>query len=283
MQRSVWILGLAALVCVGCAQTVDVAKERDALLAVDREWSGTTKDPDKWVSYFAPDASVYAPGMPITTGTPGIKKIVVEMSSAPGFSLKWTPAKAEVSGSGDLGYTTGTYESAAGGMTEKGKYVTTWKKINGSWKAVDDIFNADTSGPPPSQHVLVATKDITWGDAPPSLPKGAKMAVIAGDPSKPVPFAIRAQLPAGYKIAPHWHPTDENVTVLSGTFALGMGETFDAAAAKDVPAGGYAVLPATMRHFAVSRTATTLQITGIGPFAVNYVNPADDPSKAATK
>jgi len=280
MHRCVWILGLAALVGASCSQTVNVAQEREALMAVDREWSGTTADPAKFVTHFAADASVYPPGMPVVTGTDAIRKTYTEMSSAPGFALKWTPTKGDVSASGELGHTAGSYEMTMGGVTEKGKYVTTWRKTDAGWKVVDDIFNADSAGPPPSQHVMVAPAGITWGDPPPALPKGAKMAVIAGDPTKPVPFAVRAQMPAGYRIAPHWHPTDENLTVLSGTFAVGMGEQFDAAAAKDLPVGGYAVVPANMRHFAMAKTAVTLQITGMGPFVLNYVNPADDPSKA---
>jgi hypothetical protein len=163
---------------------------------------------------------------------------------------------------------------------EKGKYVTVWKKqSDGQWKVAEDIFNADSAGPPASQHVAAVPASLKWGDQPPSLPPGAKMAVLSGDPGKSVPFVLRAQLPAGYTIAPHWHPTDENVTVLSGTFALGMGEKFDQAMLKDLPQGGLAVLPAEMRHFAVAKTATTIQVHGIGPFVVNYVNPADDPSQ----
>jgi quercetin dioxygenase-like cupin family protein len=88
---------------------------------------------------------------------------------------------------------------------------------------------------------------------------------------------IRIKMPAGFKIAPHWHPTEEHATVLSGTFALGMGEKFDPNALKDIPVGGYSRLPAEMRHFAMARTETTVQVHGNGPFAVNYVNPADDP------
>lgn len=87
-------------------------------------------------------------------------------------------------------------------------------------------------------------------------------------------------MPAGYKIAPHWHPTDEHVTVLSGTFALGMGEKFDPTALKDLSSGGYGLMPAQMRHFAMAKTAATIQVHGIGPFALSYVNPADDPRTA---
>jgi len=134
-----------------------------------------------------------------------------------------------------------------------------------------------------SSHVLVTTHDIKWGDPPPVFEKGASFAVISGDPGKAGIFVVRLKMPAGYKIMPHWHPTDEHVTVLAGTFALGMGEKLDAAAAKDLPPGGYALLPAEMRHFAIAKTAATVQVHGNGPFALTYVNPADDPSKRATK
>ena len=86
-------------------------------------------------------------------------------------------------------------------------------------------------------------------------------------------------MPAGYKIAPHWHPTDEHVTVISGSFAVGMGEKFDQASMKTLPAGSYAVMPAEMRHFAMATTDTIVQVDGQGPFMLTYVNPADDPSK----
>ncbi|HXF59753.1 MAG TPA: cupin domain-containing protein [Candidatus Saccharimonadales bacterium] len=126
-------------------------------------------------------------------------------------------------------------------------------------------------------HVMLTPAQVKWVDAPPFLKKGAKFVVLSGDPGAAGPFAIRLKIPAGYRIAPHWHPTDENVTVISGTFSLGMGEKFDQAAAKTLPAGGYAVLPAEMRHYAFSKGGATVQVNGIGPFAITYVNAADDP------
>ena len=89
--------------------------------------------------------------------------------------------------------------------------------------------------------------------------------------------ATCAQLPAGYRIAPHWHPTTENVTVLAGTVALGMGEKYDELGLTNLEVGGFAALPADMRHFFVARTAATIQVHGMGPFAITYVNAADDP------
>ena len=134
--------------------------------------------------------------------------------------------------------------------------------------------------PKMSTHIALTAAEVKWGQPPPSLGKGAQFAVVSGDPSKPGPFAIRLKFPAGYKVAPHWHPTDEHVTVLSGTIAFGMGDKFDKTAMKDMPAGSYAMMPAEMRHFAMAKTAVTLQVHGTGPFVLNYVNPADDPSKA---
>jgi quercetin dioxygenase-like cupin family protein len=128
-------------------------------------------------------------------------------------------------------------------------------------------------------HVLVTAAELKWGEPPPVFEKGASFTVVSGDPGQTGLFVVRLRMPAGYKVAPHTHPTDEHVTVLSGTLALGMGDTFDKAAMKALPAGGYALLPADMRHFALATTAATIQVEGLGPFALTYVNPADDPSK----
>ena len=130
-----------------------------------------------------------------------------------------------------------------------------------------------------SEHVLFTPAQAKWSDPPPVFEKGASFTVVSGDPSKPGLYVVRLKVPAGYKIAPHWHPTDEHVTVVSGSFALGMGEKFDKAALKTLPAGGYALLPAEMRHYAMAMTAAVVQVHGQGPFALTYVNPADDPSK----
>ena len=128
-----------------------------------------------------------------------------------------------------------------------------------------------------------AEKSLTWGPAPAAFPAGAKMAVERGDPTKSGEFVVRLSFPAGYKIPPHWHPTDEHVTVISGSFLVGMGETFDKATMKELPAGGYVLLPAQMRHYAMAgKKETIVQVHGMGPFQLTYVNPADDPSTRST-
>jgi len=130
-------------------------------------------------------------------------------------------------------------------------------------------------------HVVLTPSEMKWGDPPPVFEKGASFSVVAGDPGKAGFYVVRLRMPAGYKIAPHWHPKDEHVTVLSGSFALGMGDKFEKASMKALPADSYALLPAEMRHFAMATTAATVQVDGQGPFVMNYVNPADDPSKRA--
>lgn len=138
---------------------------------------------------------------------------------------------------------------------------------------------AQEAASPP--HIFLTPSQAKWGAHPPIFEKGMSFLVVSGDPAKEGPYVVRARMPAGYKVAPHWHPTDEHVTVLAGTLALGMGETFDKSKMTSIPVGGYAMLPADMRHFALAKTATTIQVHGQGPFILNYVDPKDDPSKRA--
>jgi hypothetical protein len=126
--------------------------------------------------------------------------------------------------------------------------------------------------------MMMNSADLKWGDAPPVLPKGAKVAVLHGDPFKPGPYTLRLQMPANYKLAPHWHSKDENITVISGTFYLGMGDKMGAES-HALKAGGYHYLPAKARHYAMTKGAAVVQVSGEGPFDINYLNAADDPSK----
>ena len=128
-------------------------------------------------------------------------------------------------------------------------------------------------------HTIVVPDGIAWGPAPTGLPSGSKAAVLSGDPAAEGPYTLRALLPDGYKIPPHWHATAEHLTVISGTIHVGMGETFDAAKATALSTGGFAVMPAEMRHWVWAEGETVLQVHGDGPFSITYVNPADDPRK----
>ena len=113
--------------------------------------------------------------------------------------------------------------------------------------------------------------------AAPALPEGAQIAVLSGDPSKDGLYVVRVMMPAGYKVPAHNHPTTEMLTVISGDFHIGMGDKLDEEKGTLLTAGGFAEAPAKMNHFAWATTPTVVQIHGQGPFAITYVNPADDP------
>jgi hypothetical protein len=121
---------------------------------------------------------------------------------------------------------------------------------------------------------------LVWKDAPASLPPGAKLAVLDGDPTKPGPFVMRMKFPDGYRVAPHTHPRPERATVLAGVLHIGMGAAFDAAKCQAMPAGSFGTWPAGMEHFGWFQGETIIQLHGDGPWAVTYVNPADDPRNA---
>ena len=121
-------------------------------------------------------------------------------------------------------------------------------------------------------------KDTKWGPAPPFFPKGAEFAVLSGDPSREGLYVVRLKMPAGYMIPAHNHPTTENVTVVSGNFHIGMGDKLDEKKGVELTSGGYGEAPAKMNHYAWVTSPTIVQVHGQGPFAITYVNPADDPS-----
>lgn len=123
--------------------------------------------------------------------------------------------------------------------------------------------------------------ELKWGPAPAVFPAGAQMAVVQGDPTGTSLFTVRLRFPDGYKIAPHTHPTDEHVTVVSGTFRVGMGKTFNAKETMTLSAGGFVTAPANQAHFAQAQGVTVVQVHAMGPFALTYVNPADLPKAAS--
>ena len=121
---------------------------------------------------------------------------------------------------------------------------------------------------------------LRWGEVPPVFPKGAQLAVVSGDPGKDGLYVVRLRMPPGYKIPAHNHPTAEYVTVLSGNFHIGMGDKLDQSSGQELRAGGFAEAPAGTNHYAWASSATVVQVHGQGPFALTYVNAADDPSRA---
>jgi hypothetical protein len=137
---------------------------------------------------------------------------------------------------------------------------------------------ATFAGAEPASHSMIAPGDLKWADVA-SLPAGAKVAVIEGPLNEAAPFVFRLKLPANYRIPAHWHPTIEHVTVISGTFYMGMGDAFDVGQVMALPAGGAAIMQPRTNHFAMTRDEVVVQVHGVGPWGITYVNPADDPRR----
>jgi quercetin dioxygenase-like cupin family protein len=127
------------------------------------------------------------------------------------------------------------------------------------------------------EHIFVSPGDEKWGEGPPSLPPGAKVAVLEGDPKKEGFFVMRVKIPAGYKVMPHWHPAYERQTIISGAFNLGLGEKFDEGKGRKLVAGSYFSIPPKTAHFAFVKEETIIQINTMGPWTLTYLNPEDDP------
>jgi quercetin dioxygenase-like cupin family protein len=129
-------------------------------------------------------------------------------------------------------------------------------------------------------HVMQNVSEAKWGPAPPFVPPGAQLAVLEGNPMAAVPYSVRLKFPANYSIPAHSHPTDENVTVVSGTFYMAQGDKLDRSAGHALGVGGFSHVPAKTNHFAYTKEPVTIVLHGIGPVDFNYVNPADDPRNA---
>ncbi len=126
---------------------------------------------------------------------------------------------------------------------------------------------------------MVPADKIKWAPAPPSFSEGAQVAPLRGDPSKSGPYTTRMKVPDGYKTLPHWHSTDEYMTILQGVLVMGLGEKFDPAAVTELGAGSFIRMPKGARQFVWAKGQTIIQVHGMGPLDIHYVNAADDPRK----
>ncbi|MDO9589407.1 MAG: cupin domain-containing protein [Brevundimonas sp.] len=129
----------------------------------------------------------------------------------------------------------------------------------------------------PDHHKVVPAGEVTFGAGPPFLPPGVEMVVLAGNPGVAGVFVLRLKFPAGYVIPPHIHSQDELVTVISGQLGVAMGDTLDRDAAHPLAPGSFVQLPANMSHYAWADEETVVQLAGMGPFDITYIDDADDP------
>jgi quercetin dioxygenase-like cupin family protein len=128
-------------------------------------------------------------------------------------------------------------------------------------------------------HKMTSSQNLQWQAGPASLPAGAQMVILEGNPKEAGPFTLRLKMPAGYQIKPHSHPSVEHVTVLSGEANFGMGNTWDESKGMKLSAGDFIYMQPGQTHYAWTTAETVIQLHGTGPWKVNYVNPADDPSR----
>ena len=289
---------LLLLLAPACATTprVDARTEEDAIRELDRRWVRelAARNVSGIVDLYADDGMAMAPNGPAARGKAAVSAAYTDMLRPENnLSLTFEPTQITVAAAGDVAHDIGTYrlslDTPGGRINDNGKYITLWKKVDGQWKVAADMFNTDLPMQPPTAAApaatttsstargMVAPSDLKWVDGPPSLPPGAKVAAMEGNPAEPGPFTMRLMLPDKYRIAPHWHPGVEHVTVISGTFHLGMGERFDASAGRALTAGSFSYMPARMPHYAWSTGETVVQLHGQGPWGITYVNAGDDP------
>jgi uncharacterized protein (TIGR02246 family) len=292
-----------------CATTmrVDRASEEQRIRELSQQAlrAAQSKDAATFASFYADDAVVMNANQPAIQGREAIRRMAVEMFSLPNLAFSFTPTRIEVAERGDLAYETGTYRFAAdmpgGRLDDLGKFLTVWKKVGGEWKIASDINNSNrpleqlaAAMMPRMQEAAgaIATpeavkgvgahfhaRELVWRDAPPSLPPGAKIAVLEGDPAQPGPFTFRLKFPAGYRIPPHFHPVIEHATIVSGALSIGQGERWDDTKLVRLDAGDFIHMPPGTRHFVMATGETVIQLHSTGPWGVTYVNPQDDPRK----
>ena len=140
------------------------------------------------------------------------------------------------------------------------------------------FLGVSTSWADPAHHMMVRPDELKWADVG-SVPPGAKVSVLEGPLNEAVPIIIRLKFPPDYKLPAHWHPGIEHVTVISGTFNMGTGDKFDLSKTTPLSAGSVAIMQPNTNHFAWTKDETIVQVHSIGPWAINYVNPEDDPRK----
>ena len=276
---------LSALIAIGLAVIAPAApsqtKDEQAIRALSMQWQQdvAAQNVDKIIALYAPDAIVMMSHTQPARGTTAIRGQWVEAVKTPGLKLQWTPTRIErvsPTVATEYGTYTESYTTPEGTGTDAGNYVTIWRKINGQWRVALDA--PVTSTPLPTavpmdmgETALVMGTGLTWSNfTPPGFDPGMKLAVLHGDPGKAGAYTVRLQFPAGYRFPVHWHPGAENLTVVSGTFLLGMGNTADASALKTYTAGDYIYIPPRHAHFGGSAAEgpSVIQLHGQGPFQV---------------
>ncbi|HEX9129844.1 MAG TPA: DUF4440 domain-containing protein [Gemmatimonadaceae bacterium] len=284
MSSTKWIAARTALAALAIAAFASTAQSQQSDARTIRELSDqwqrdvAAQNVEAIAALHTPDAVVMMSHAPLATGTTAIRAMWAEGVKTPGLVLHWTPTKIEVvspTRAIEYGTYTESFDTPEGKGTDAGNYVTVWHKINGKWRVALDAPNTTTPLPAAPMAManvqILANNALTWTDfAPPGFDPGMKLAVLSGDPGAKGPYVVRLQFPAGYRFPVHWHPGIENLTVVSGTFQLGMGNTADWSALKNYGPGDFLYVPPKHAHFggSTAQGPSVVQLHGEGPFQV---------------
>jgi len=269
-------MAIAALSQTAASQTKDQRAIREAGDKWQRDIAADNVE--AIVALHTPDAILMFSNAQLLKGAESVRAVYTDMVKLPGLVMHWVPTRIDVTSpttATEYGTYTDSYDTPGGKMRDAGNYVVLWKKIDGRWRVALDAPSTTTPLPaalPADQSEMVsrAGGGLTWSDfAPPGFPPGGKISVLHGDPFSPGQFVLRLKLPDGYQIPLHWHPTGEYVTVISGVFLFGMGNSLETSTSRAFNPGDFVYIPPRQPHFAQARGETVVQITGNGPFQLN--------------
>ena len=282
-------IALGGLALGGCTPaTVNQASEEQTIRGLENNWQRAiaARDVNTIVSLHAPDAVVMMSNSPLASGSSGIRSAYNGLVNIPGVSLTWVPTKIDVVSptvATDIGTYTLAYDGPQGRVTDRGNYTTVWHKIDGQWRVAIDapvtttpfpMAGASSASMDLADMQMLASSGLAWSDfASPGFDPGMKLAVLHGDPGKKGDYVLRLQFPDGYKFPVHWHPGGEHLSVLSGTFFLGMGKTADWNTVRTYAPGDFIYIPARHPHFGGARGLTVIQLHGEGPFQLFLGSP----------
>ncbi|MFL5594657.1 MAG: DUF4440 domain-containing protein, partial [Gemmatimonadaceae bacterium] len=264
-RRIAAALPLATLAIAAFASTAQGQQSAaNAIRALSDQWQRdvAAKNIDAIVALHTPDAVIMLSHQPLVKGSAAIRAGWSDAVNTPGLVLHWTPTKIDVVSptvATEYGTYTESFDTPQGRGSDEGNYVVIWNKVNGKWRVALDAPNTTTPLPTASAAAApmemgdvktVANSALAWSDFPrEGFDPGMKLAVIQGDPAAKGPYVLRLQFPPGYRFPVHWHPGIENLTVVSGTFLLGMGNTADANALKTYAPGDFIYVPPRHAHF----------------------------------
>jgi uncharacterized protein (TIGR02246 family) len=281
---------LIAATMVAVAQTAaGQTRDERAIRAASDSWQRyiAAQQVDSIAGLFTSDAVIMFANAPVMKGTDQIRTQWGDIVKIPAYKVHWSPTWIDVTSptrATEYGTYSESYDTPTGNTTDAGTYVTVWHKVKGKWRIALDAPVSTTPIPPPPTAAappmdpptleVHTASALTWGDLnAPGVPPGAKIAVLHGDPSGPGGFVLRLLFPDGYQVPVHWHPTGENVTVVSGSLGVGMGNSFDATALHTYGPGDFAYIPPNHSHFGLAHGATIVQVNGRGPFVINVGAP----------